>query len=311
MADDVLSLNQVANTGTLQSATNNGQGQTDLLANREDGARVIALERQEVPLQREEEHSVEKTEQTLTMIDSSMLKDDQYRAYNIITWQLEQVLAGAKPPLLCQILHGEGGTGKSKVIQTVTQHFLLQGARYMLIKAAYTGIAASIIEGKATHTIAMISQHNLHKALSEESKWKLQEFWREYAYLIINEMSMISKTFFTLLSPIIISIAKTTVGVDTSTDSFGGINIIICGDFHQFLPVAALTYEALYYPANIQKDSTDALLGHAIYEEFITVVILKEQIHCIDPVWLDFSATPTRWARARAPHQAVGRLGLE
>ena len=104
---------------------------------------------------------------------------------------------------------------------------------------------------------------------------------------------------------------KTTVGVDTSTDSFGGINVIICGDFHQFLPVAALTYEALYYPANIQKDSTDVLLGHAIYEEFVTVVILKEQIHCIDPVWLDFSATPTRWARARAPHQAVGRLGLE
>ena len=122
MADDVLSLNQVANTGTLQSATNDGQGQTDLLANREDGARVIALERQEAPLQREEEHPAEKTEQTLTAIDSSMLKDDQYRAYDIITWHLEQVLAGAKPPLLRQILHGEGGTGKSKVIQTVTQH---------------------------------------------------------------------------------------------------------------------------------------------------------------------------------------------
>ena len=157
----------------------------------------------------------------------------------------------------------------------------------MLIKAAYTGIAALIIEGKTTHTIAMISQHNLHKALSEESKRKLQEFWREYAYLIIDEMSMISKTFFALLSRII-SIAKTTVGVDTPTDSFGGINVIICGDFHQFPPVAAPTYEALYYPANIQKDSADALLGRAIYEEFVTVVILKEQIRCVDPVWLDF-----------------------
>lgn len=85
------------------------------------------------------------------------------------TWHLDKVLSGAKPPLLHQIIHGEGGTGKSKVIQTVTDYFVVWGARFMLIKSVYTGIATSIIEGKTTHMITMISHHNQSKPLSDES----------------------------------------------------------------------------------------------------------------------------------------------
>jgi len=41
-------------------------------------------------------------------------------------------------------------------------------------------------------------------------------------------------------------------------------------------------------PANPQRDSVDALIGWTIYEEFEMVILLKKQIWCTDPVWLDF-----------------------
>ena len=44
----------------------------------------------------------------------------------------------------------------------------------------------------------------------------------------------------------------------------------------------------LYYPSDQLRDSIDSQLGHAIYEEFSTVVILKEQMWITDSVWHEF-----------------------
>jgi nitrogenase subunit NifH len=37
------------------------------------------------------------------------------------------------------IIYGEGGSGKSKVIQTVTEAFVQKASKYILVKSAYTG----------------------------------------------------------------------------------------------------------------------------------------------------------------------------
>ena len=63
-----------------------------------------------------------------------LLKQDQFHTYNIISWHLEQTLAGENPPPLWMILYGEGGTGKSKVIQIVTEAFAKNAVKYMLVK---------------------------------------------------------------------------------------------------------------------------------------------------------------------------------
>lgn len=96
----------------------------------------------------------------MSVFRKSKLNAEQYRAYDIVLWHLEQTLAGANPPPLCMVLFGEGGTGKSKVIQTITDAFAQKGAQFMLMKAAYTGVAASLIDGKTTHTstIGMVSR---------------------------------------------------------------------------------------------------------------------------------------------------------
>ena len=96
-------------------------------------------------------------EVSITAVNPSQLKPDQFRAYNIIMWHLDQMLAGNKPPPLHMIILGEGSTGKSKVIQTVTEYFIQKGAKSLLLKAAYTSVAASLIDGKTTHVIGFIS----------------------------------------------------------------------------------------------------------------------------------------------------------
>ena len=48
-------------------------------------------------------------------------------------------MRGSDIPPLRMVLYGEGGTGKSRVIQTITEAFATRGVSHMLIKAAYTG----------------------------------------------------------------------------------------------------------------------------------------------------------------------------
>ncbi|KAI1782351.1 hypothetical protein LXA43DRAFT_858710, partial [Ganoderma leucocontextum] len=60
---------------------------------------------------------------------------------------------------LQMVVYGEGGTGKSRVVQTVTEAFSGRDSAFLLVKAAYTGIAASLIDGKTLHVIAHISVH--------------------------------------------------------------------------------------------------------------------------------------------------------
>jgi hypothetical protein len=53
---------------------------------------------------------------------------------------------------------------------------------------------------------------------------------------------------------------------------FGGLNVILVKDFHQFPPVVARTTAPLYWPADSRHDSEDEILGQKIFEQFTTVV---------------------------------------
>ena len=93
---------------------------------------------------------------------------------------------------------------------------------------------------------------------------------------------MISMNFFALLASIAIGIG------DVDNLSFGGIGVILLGDFHQFLLVARPLCDSLYYPVDPSSDSLTSQIGQTIYEEFSTVVELKEQRRVTNLVWHDF-----------------------
>ena len=129
-----------------------------------------------------------------------MRNAEQRQAYDIVTWHLDQTLARCSPLPLRMVTYGEGGTGKSKVLQTISTAFKAQHQEHILLKAAYTGSAASLVNGKTTHIVGGISmslsQFDGEKTISDEARCKLQHLWQDYQYLAIDEMSMLSKDFF-------------------------------------------------------------------------------------------------------------------
>jgi PIF1-like helicase len=208
------------------------------------------------------------------------LNDDQQRAYDIVNDHLQETLSGKMPQQLLMIIPGEGGVGKTKVVQSIVRNFHLHGVDEWCVKGAYTGIAASLINGKTLHVLAGIPIRGGKQ--SAQTKKRLREYWRTKRYLIIDEISMLSRTFFARFCRII-----STAMENNEDEIFGGLNVILVGDFHQFPPVVARTSAPLYWPINSRSDSEDDIFGRKIFEEFTTVVQLKTQIRVQDAVWQD------------------------
>lgn len=221
----------------------------------------------------------------LEAVPEMELLEDQRCAFDIIPWHLMETKAGRVPPPLRMVIPGEGGVGKSKTIQTITEDFHKQGLAQILVKGAYTGVAASVIDGKTFHVLSMIPL-NSHQQSANTLK-KLTTFWQSKEYLIIDEISMVSRDFFAKLSKIISCTRTTMERSDLANQPFGGMNVILVGGFHQFPPVASKTSAPLFFPCDPLKDMTDEILGRKIYEQFTVVIRLKTQVHIIDPKWLD------------------------
>ena len=172
--------------------------------------------------------SVLRAESELISMEVQGLLQEQCHAYDIIDWHLDEMLKGNKPQQLLMMIPGEGGVGKLK---TIMENFIQQGAAQLLAKSAYTGIAASIINGKMLHVICQIPINGCN--WSQKSNKKLIQFWQHKLYLIIDEKLMLSRKFFACISSSICS-AKALVGCLGSDLPFGSVNIILIDDFHQF-----------------------------------------------------------------------------
>ena len=129
---------------------------------------------------------------------------------------------------------GPGGTGKSYLIKQIYAHAVEHGRKISV--TALTGVAGLILECNATtiHTwggIGLCKKSNdliINGVL--KSKYKLHN-WLNTDILIIDEISMMSDKMFDLLD---------TIGrkILNNKKPFGGIQIILSGDFFQLPPVA-------------------------------------------------------------------------
>ena len=72
---------------------------------------------------------------------------------------MNETLEGKQPPQLLMMIPGEGGVGKSKLIQTMTRAFQVKGVGEWCVKGTYTGIVASLINGSMLHVLVSISVH--------------------------------------------------------------------------------------------------------------------------------------------------------
>ncbi len=207
------------------------------------------------------------------------LNNRQNMAHNIVSHHLQQYLEGENPPQRLMIVHGQGGTGKSALLNTISKTFDDNGASSLLAKTAMTRVAATIIGGQTLHRWAALP---IKTPVSD--KWvthptkeignRRRRNMENVLWLTIDEKSMMKASQLAHLSQTTSFIRGGLHNVDASLP-FGGLNVILLGDFHQFPPVASSTKE-LY---NLSPQTGSCQLGRNLFEQFETVIKLEEQIH--------------------------------
>jgi len=130
---------------------------------------------------------------------------------------------------------GPAGTGKSYLLRYITQQLKAKYAidvRKVAVTAS-TGIAAATISGTTLHSFAGIGYGGgVDKLISRvQRNSTAQTNWKSVQYLIIDEISMIDADLFDKLE----ALARAVRGSD---QWFGGVQLVMCGDFFQLPPVS-------------------------------------------------------------------------
>lgn len=134
---------------------------------------------------------------------------------------------------------GEGGTGKSWLLECVVRYFRefpLPDDKLIAVTAS-TGIASFLIKGITLHRFAGtgIEETNLSIMIARASRGQSLLYWKNTDNLIIDEISMISATFFENLSLVAQHIRGSTL-------PFGGMRLLMFGDFLQLPPVSKIDH---------------------------------------------------------------------
>eukprot|EP01080_Neovahlkampfia_damariscottae_P005800 gene5800-9623_t len=128
---------------------------------------------------------------------------------------------------------GSAGTGKSHVLREIVKQLKREYSSDSIAIVAPTGIAALNIGGTTLHSFAGIGLGNLEKEKLlksvQQKKFNVKR-WNNTEILIIDEISMLSGELFDKVEYIARRIRN-------SSSPFGGIQVILVGDFFQLPPV--------------------------------------------------------------------------
>lgn len=217
--------------------------------------------------------------------DTSHLNEKQNMAHEIVTTHLHSHLAGQRPPQRLLIVHGQGGTGKTALLNAIAHSFENVGASSLLAKMAMSGVAASIVGGVTLHSWASlpIICPSTNKWVTHPSKVMAARRRANMAsvlWLTIDEKSMLNCFQLSQLSQVM-SIVRTGIFSVEPSIPFRGVNVALLSDFHQFPPIAN-SKNVLYNPS---PEIHNAQIGRTLFEQFETVIHLDEQMRITDPIW--------------------------
>lgn len=224
------------------------------------------------------------------------LNKGQRVAFLLICRQLDRLRPGesqAATDQHCQFIGGEGGTGKSRVIEALVALFEKKGMSNRIIVTATSGTAAAQINGITIHSACNVSIDSKSRAalsrdidgirLASASERFIsgpaRMDWQDKLLLVIDEISMLgARTLF--------AVNEQLCKLRGSALDFGGIPIVLfCGDFHQFRPVQERTI--LLPSEKITWDHDPSFrveqrhqhdVAHRLWNKFCTVIMLDEQV---------------------------------
>lgn len=133
-------------------------------------------------------------------------------------------------------LTGCAGTGKSFVLKHIIRH--LQHRMHLSVEVtASTGIAAVPLGGTTVHRFSGIGRGDDPLPIMLRRAYGVKDRWRETDVLIIDEISMTGKRLFDTLEYLGRIVRETPQTRKLGDRPFGGLQLILCGDFMQLPPV--------------------------------------------------------------------------
>lgn len=150
-----------------------------------------------------------------------------------------------------------------------------------IVVTASSGIAAMLIGGCTLHAALGVSV----SLDPPEPKEHHVQAWSEIGLIIVDEFSMITPAMFDLLER---RLRALKCRLDTP---FGGVHIVLCGDFYQLPPVASVPIYRIPSEADNKKDSRAlaSSRGRDWWRSILTDVIELTQNH---------RQGDTRWAES-------------
>jgi ATP-dependent exoDNAse (exonuclease V) alpha subunit len=122
-------------------------------------------------------------------------------------------------------ISGSAGTGKSYTIEAIKEKY-----PYVYLTAS-TGIAAINIGGETLHRWSGIKpDHETVKNVTDKLWWEIRLKIEKARAILVDEVSMVSGSFIDLLDGVLKKIRR-------NNSPFGGIQIVVVGDFLQLPPV--------------------------------------------------------------------------
>ncbi|KAM4061353.1 PIF1-like helicase [Hirsutella rhossiliensis] len=223
------------------------------------------------------------------------LNKKQAIAFSIICRHLDSMRQGDGGDVsqLCQFVGGEGGTGKSRVIEALVGLFAAKDLSHRLLITATSGTAAARVNGITIHSACGFTKDQgpgantardvdgvrLPRQAERFVNGQSRMDWQDKDMLVIDEVSMLGARTLHAVNERICQLRG-------SQRDFGGIPIVLfCGDFHQFRPVqersillpsAAVSWDEDNSFRAEQRHQHDK--AHALWRRFTTAVMLDEQM---------------------------------
>ncbi|KAJ7693695.1 hypothetical protein B0H17DRAFT_1178959 [Mycena rosella] len=139
-----------------------------------------------------------------------LLNTEQRKAHDIIEAHAKRTLAGMVHEQLLMIVRGEGGTGKTVLLNAIADTFDYLQALDALARTATTRFAASLVEGQTLHSWAGISIRakglDANEAPKPPAQATIEQRKRNILparYLDIDECSMLTKKLLAKVSQIV------------------------------------------------------------------------------------------------------------
>ncbi|KAI8531247.1 hypothetical protein RHMOL_Rhmol11G0122200 [Rhododendron molle] len=172
-------------------------------------------------------------------------------------------------------LNGGAGTGKTFLYNTIAQK--CRGLGHIVVTVASSGIASLLLEGGRTaHSTFSIPLDVLENSICGFTKQSIQaELFRETKMIIWDEVPMQHKYC-------VEAVDRTLRDIRDNPKPFGGMTVVLGGDFRQILPVV---------PKGVREEIVNASLRRSDLWDDIRVLTLSlnMRLNTIDPRNADFA----------------------